>query len=784
MFDALPVLPNTREMLRSFALVLFVASLRPEVISKDLATSEIEGFFESHCFECHDDEISKGGLNLYELESGSISGLAEVDRWTHIFDRVKNGEMPPEKKQKNLSSEAVDTFLSSLTPPLNEADQKLREVVQRRLNRVEYEHSMHDLLGIDIKLKDLLPPDQKAGGFDNNGAALAISSELIESYLQAARLALDEALKNGPRPETKTIVASLVEEPKPYFGKQYGYEDGFVIAYLTDKQTYSKISTRRTRPMTPGRYRFRFSAIAKNTERKEVFSLVKSGRNAATESELLSYFEVGTKPETFEIEADIDSHESIQFFALGLKTWGKNPAGEGFTGIGFSEVEITGPLAEVWPPKPYQELMGKADPASLSNAEAAEVLRKLATGAFRRPITDPELDRYLGLFERQKDAGLSIEESLRCAMEAILCSTHFICLNEAATKGFISDYELASRLSYFLWSSRPDKRLIDLAKSGSLSAPGAIKSEMERLLNDPRSERFVKHFTGQWLGLRDINETTPDSNLYKQFDELLQSAMVAEGQSFFRKVLHDDLPVRHFLDSDFIMANERLATHYGIEGVSGNTMRPVPLPPESVRGGLLTQAGILKVTANGTNTSPVLRGIWVLENILGQHVPPPPPNIAGIEPDIREATTVREQLDLHRNSESCRSCHQYIDPPGFALESFDPIGTFRENYLQFIPTPGKTWGSVIQAKPVDASGETSTGEAFQDIKEFKALLLDDEERFIRCLTDRLLTYGLGRELGFSDRKAVDEIVAQAQSKGAGLRTLLHLIVESPLFKTP
>lgn len=769
-------------MLRSFQLILLTAFLSVGAVAEDIELSEIETFLETNCFECHDEDVTKGGLNLYELDPKSISGLGPVDRWTHIFDRVKNGEMPPEKKRGNLSAKSIDSFLLALTPRLDKADRELREVVQRRLNRFEFEHTMHDLLGIDLELKQHLPPDQKEGGFDNNGAALAISSELIVSYLKTARLALDAALMAGPRPETDTIVNDLVEEPKPYFGKQYEYFDGFVFAYLTDKQSYSKISTRRTKLIEPGRYRFRFSAVARNTEKKEVFSVMKSGPKTA--DEVLGYFEVGTQPQTFEIETRIAESESIQFFALGLTTWAKAPEADGFPAIGFKEVEITGPLAEQWPPQSHLDLVGNVDLSTLSDEQAGSILRKLAIGAFRRPVTDPELSRYVALFEKQKESGLSPKESLRTAMEAIICSTNCLSLSETSGGSPISDYELASRLSYFIWSSSPDKQLLALAESDSLGAPGKIEQELERLLNNSKSERFIKHFTGQWLGLRDITETSPDSNLYKHFDELLQAAMVEESESFFRKVLHDDLPVRNFLDSDFIMANERLADHYGIPGVTGLAMRPVTLPPDSVRGGLLTQAGILKVTANGTNTSPVLRGVWVLENILGQHVPPPPANIAGIEPDIREATTVREQLDLHRNSESCRSCHQYIDPPGFALESFDPIGGFRENYLQFIPTPGKSWGKVIQAKEVDASGELSTGEPFQNIREFKALLLKDEERFIRCLTDRLITYGLGRELGFSDRDAVDDIVEQAQSKGAGFKTLLKLIVESELFRTP
>ena len=285
----------------------------------------------------------------------------------------------------------------------------------------------------------------------------------------------------------------------------------------------------------------------------------------------------------------------------------------------------------------------------------------------------------------------------------------------------VSDTELATRLSYFFWSTLPDAELLDLAAGGRLHVPSVLHEQVERMLNDPRSARFTSDFTGQWLRLRQILDTTPDEKLYGKFDELLRISMMRESEGFFRQMIVEDLPIDNFLDANWTMLNQRLAEHYGVPGVSGVETRKVLLPPGCVRGGLLTQAAILKVTANGTTTSPVQRGVWVLENILGSATPPPPPNVGGIEPDIRGATTVREQLEKHRKVPSCSVCHSRIDPPGFALESFDPIGEYREHYLGWKATDAeKGWGNVVQGAKVDCSGMLPTGETFSDVERVKA----------------------------------------------------------------
>lgn len=702
-------------------------------LTASASAGEIDAFLDQHCIECHDDVTAKGGLDLYSLSSEEMG--SSIHEWTSIYDRVAAGEMPPEKKPRPETGD-IATFLAAVAPPLATADLLYRETVQRRLNRVEYENTIRDLLGVGVDLQSLLPEDQIAHGFDNIGAALALSPELMERYLAAARKALDAVFVEGERPETVTFTADAFRETEPYLGKQFAKIDGRIVEYLTAKEQYSKISTRSQRTPTAGLYRFKFTAATHRSEKPLVFRVNASDFAPSTALyQELGYFEAGPEPKEFVIEAEVEKKSAIQFFSLGLKTWGKDPAqNPEFPGIGFSPVEITGPLYDEWPPESHRALSG----------EPETVLREFLPKAFRRPVEEVEVARYLDLAETR---------SLRVALTAALCSPNFLYQREVGTE--LDQNELSSRLSYFLWSSMPE---------GTRS--------VEEMLTDSRADAFVENFTGQWLQLRDINETSPDTKLYPGYDEVLQESMLRESRSFFRHVLENDLPIRNFLHSDFAMLNARLAEHYELPPVEGFALRPVTLPVDSKRGGVLTQGAVLKVTANGTNTSPILRGVWVLENILGTPTPPPPPNIAGIEPDIRGATTIREQLDLHRDSESCQSCHVKIDPPGFALEMFDPVGRYREKYARWIVSNAeKGWGSLGEGAEVDPTGE------FAD---FREALMDREEDFAHCFTEKLFTYALGREMGFSDRPTIEKLARP----DVGLRTLIREIVASDLFDRP
>ncbi|MCE9526498.1 MAG: DUF1592 domain-containing protein, partial [Planctomycetales bacterium] len=431
---------------------------------------------------------------------------------------------------------------------------------------------------------------------------------------------------------------------------------------------------------------------------------------------------------------------------------------------------------------------------SATIADAEEIFSRLLPRAFRRNVQPEEVQRYVGLTKKALDDRRPFVEALRVGLLGILCSPEFLLREEplaAAKEGetaTISDYALASRLSYFLWSSMPDDELQALADKGTLSKPDVLRGQVERMLNDPKADRFVKNFTGQWLKLREIDFTEPDARQYPEFDEMLRYSILEETHRFFREVLKHDQPLLDFVDSDWTILNERLARHYGIGGVTGQQFRRVTLPAGSPRGGVLTQASILKVTANGTNTSPVIRGGWVLENILGKPVPPPPPGIGAIEPDIRGATTIRQQLDKHRNTESCSVCHSRIDPPGFALESFDAIGGWRDWYRSLGTGErvdleiGRIRVQYKRGPPVDASGVMASGQSFEEIRQFKELLLRDKEQVARCLTEKLLIYSLGRGLGFADRPAVGEMVKNVSAKDYGFRSLVHEVVLSKTFR--
>ncbi len=699
-----------------------------------------------------------------------------VRKWTRIMDRVSSGEMPPADADQPESAE-IEKWLKAVRPVVVKADQQLRETVLRRLNRREYEHTVHDLLSIDIPLTSYLPEDRLAVGFDTNGEALAVSTEQLQAYMQAAEVAINEAIATGKRPETITATVDSFHEIKPYVGKNYDIVDGRAAVFTASKQTYSKISTRAYRVKTRGRYRFTFELAAVNSD--EPMAVLAS----ADETDF--YLDATKDARQFTREAILSPGSAVQFHLLDRPTYVRDPVVNKEPGMAVGPVTITGPIYDSWPPASHVNLIGEVDLSTATIGDARLILDRFLPKAFRRPVDSPEVDRYVQLVEDRLQAGRSFEEALQVALISALCSPNFLYLEEPTGESDtkISDVALANRLSYFLWSSQPDEQLMAAALGSGLSTKQGLSHQVDRLLSDEKSERFVESFTDHWLHLRRINETTPDMKLYQDFDAYLKYSMVEESRAFFRRALQDDRSIFEFLDSDHAMLNQRLARHYGIEGVVGTQIRPVPLPEKSVRGGVLTQGAVLKVTANGTNTSPVVRGVWVLENILGKHLPPPP-DVPALEPDLRGATTVREQLEKHKADTSCQSCHQFIDPPGFALESFDPVGSYRTHYIQFQVNPKfvkEGWGTFVNGPKVESAGETSSGESFEDIDGFRELLLNQREVFAHCLTEKLLTYALGRELGISDREEVDRIAAEVAKEDYGLKTLIRKIVASSTF---
>jgi hypothetical protein len=432
-------------------------------------------------------------------------------------------------------------------------------------------------------------------------------------------------------------------------------------------------------------------------------------------------------------------------------------------------------------------------------ADADRLLASFLPQAFRRPVSADVRKEYVARVDARLQAGDCFESAMRWAYRAALCSPDFLYLVEDGTADAkkpadarLDDYALATRLAYFLWNSMPDDPLLALAAKGTLHEPKTLREQAERLLKDARSQRLVEDFLGQWLKLRAIAANDPDKKLYPEFNPYLQDSMVAETRAYFRELLDNNLSATQLVKSDFAMLNEKLAKHYGIPGVSGPEIRRVALPAGSPRGGFLTQAAILKITANGTTTSPVPRGAFVMARLLGQEPEPPPPNVPAVEPDVRGASTIREQLDKHRNDAACAACHAKIDPPGFALESFDVIGGFRDRYRSIGEGDPAPRGSIdprigISFKlgpKVDPSGALPDGRTFADIVEFQNHLAAKPAVLLKNLAQQLTIYSTGRPLAFSDRAALDDLVARVQQQGGSIRTLVHELIQSPLFQTP
>jgi mono/diheme cytochrome c family protein len=596
----------------------------------------------------------------------------------------------------------------------------------------------------------------------------------------------------------------------------------------------------------PGKYKLRTSLWSfqwdkgqvlpsRGTEvaRLSVVQLQGDGRGGDHPSYVLGYYDAPSlQPTVHELETHLNFKDVIGFNTSSLApvaNYSRKGRAMAFTGPGIAcdWLDIEGPIHDVWPPRshkllfgelPIQEFVAKDRPnvkAPLRKAvrqetqapnrpdpvkgiwtvestqplvDADKLLATFLPKAFRRPVSDAVRKQYVERVDERLKVGHNFEAAMRWAYRAALCSPDF--LYHVEPTGPLDDYALASRLSYFFWNSMPDDELISLAKEGRLKQPDILRAQTERLLKDPKSKRFTEEFTAQWLKLRNIATNDPDRKLYPEFNNYLQDSMVAETRAYFREMIDQNLDMGYIVKSDFAMLNQKLAVHYGIPGVVGHTTRRVPLPPDSARGPFLTQASILKITANGTTTSPVPRGAFVLEKILGQHPEPPPPNIAAVEPDVRGAATIRELLDKHRNNASCASCHATIDPPGFALESFDVIGGQRDRYRSLEKGDSPPRGSIdpfigigFKLGPkVDASGETSKGEKFANVQEFQGILASDKPRLLKNMAEQFTVYATGREISYSEREEIAALVARTQRLGGGMRTLLHEVVQSPLFR--
>jgi Protein of unknown function (DUF1592)/Protein of unknown function (DUF1588)/Protein of unknown function (DUF1585)/Protein of unknown function (DUF1587)/Protein of unknown function (DUF1595) len=807
----------------------------PSKLPADEMPATISAVIKAHCLDCHQGPQASAALDLASL-NWNPQDLANRNRWIQVHDRVAKSEMPPEDR---LPQSVHDSLLQDLRPrisqPLLEEQRSQGRTGLRRLNRREFENSLHDLLGIQVPLQHLLPQDARSQGFDTVSAGLRFSAMQVEKYFEAIDVALDATFRLTSEPKRLKRRFSLKDEkefrenldkpefePDPINGNKHRllfHEQEDAVVFISN--SYSPDGLRQFAPPADGRYRIRISAYAVRTGVEPVAMRVYVSDYKT--NRLVGYYEMLTdSPRVIELELPLTvrDHLRVNGYNIGVDQQGKNVwtvdsvKGWNVPGLAVQWIEVEGPLYDQWPPPSVQDLVGAGNIRKLPRpgnwteqghleyevfasdpaAFAKTTIESFAVRAFRRPLQDGEVQPFVDLALNQLQAGANLERAIRVSIRAILTAPQFLFLEESP--GPLDDYALASRLSYFLWSSMPDQELLQKAAEKQLSQPAELQGQVERLLASPKSQAFMQGFVTQWLDLDQIDATAPDMRLYPEYDELLRSSMVQETQLFVGELIAKDLSISNIVDSNFLMLDRRLSVHYQLpipassieQGLFGEQFRRVELTEPHSRGGLMTQASVLKVTANGTVTSPVRRGSWILRQLLGEPPAPPPP-VPAIEPDTRGSTTIREQLDKHRNSATCNRCHRSIDPPGFALESFDVIGGYRDRYRSIDkgdPIQSKWQGRDIweykAGLPVDCKGTTADGLPFSDVREFKQLLLQDQQQLTSSLTSHLVTYATGAGVSFADRSEVDRITKATTQLGGGLRTLIQQVVASELFR--
>ncbi|MFO0191567.1 MAG: DUF1592 domain-containing protein, partial [Planctomycetia bacterium] len=789
----------------------------------DAAAPVRRALLERHCIACHDADAREGGFDATALR-WDPADVASQAQWVKVFDRVSRGEMPPPEEDRpapELRTAFLDVVGAGLTAAGRAHQDHAGRTVQRRLNRTEYVTTIHDLLGIDTPLAELLPEDGMAGGFDTIGAALDLSEAHVERYLEAASLALAGATVTAARPNTRTIRTDYSETWHEWRSASFQFSqwthspEGFLaIRWNGVNGPHGELGSW-SPPVPDARYRFRIRARAMidktgpnarphDAARPDRWITLLVGLADWPRTGLVSdrtYFEMSTTEfREFEYVARVPKGKTLWLspYRAVPESPDERAMVNGICAV-IEWVEITGPLAEEWPPRGHRLLYGDlplepADPKQPGKnlrvvpLDPEQDARRLLAGflprAFRRPVADAEIQEHVAVVRAEIAQGRRFDEALRAAYIRALCSPSFLFRSERP--GPLDDVALASRLSYGFWATAPDDELLSLAAAGKLRDPAVLVAQARRLLADPRGRRFTVNLLDNWLKLRDIDFTQPDTKLYPEFEEYLKKSMLAESRVFFEELLAGDLPARTVIASDFAMLNERLAEHYRIPGVKGDTIRRVALPPGTHRGGFLTQGSVLKVSANGTTTSPVVRGAFVLDRLLGTPPDPPPKDVPVVEPDIRGSTTIREQLARHRDIAACAGCHAKLDPPGFALENFDVTGRWRTHYRalpavhadKVVNVPGTDIRYYVQGPAVDPSYTLADGRPFADVEGYQRLMLEDERQIARNVVAMFAAQLTGAEIEFADRGAVEEILDRTAAGGYGMRSILEAVVQS------
>jgi hypothetical protein len=824
---------------RSFFLTLCLGAFAQADAAVALP-GKLAPLIEQGCLECHDKDTAKGGLDLTAL-AFDLKDHSTRERWVRIHDRVAKGEMPP--KAETLPEAERAALVKLLATAIHDAD--FAEVLAhgrgplRRLNREEYEQNLRDVLQLpNLDIRDMLPEDREGYHFNKATEMLDMSRVQLTAYLDAAEAALRQAMAASDKPAVATkfrAVGTALFSALDTFGER---EAMFFArsnqAVAPDRLTAKEDAERAAKDDTlelalfrsahwpyfgyprgfvaklPGEYRVRFSARAvlqqpgyTLTPAKQpvpmTFRARKSSGPDVSGDVRATGGIIDVQPEmrTFETVIRLREGETFEYSLLGLPvplarnvnggppTYRYPPFPEGGQpGVAFQWIEVEGPLApEIWPPASHRVLFGDSP-----TNDAKTLLRRFVSRAAREPVSEETLRKFDDLIRIRLEKKTPFAEAMLAGYKAFLCSGHFLYLREPERAD--DHFAIASRLSHFLSNTRPDARLSEFAASKLLRDPAMLRGEAERLIAGAGFERFMRNFTDYWLNLRHVRRDEPDIRLYPEyrFDDYLVESMEMETRTFFAAMIRDSLPARVLVDADFTYANDRLARHYRLAPLDGSAMRKVALPKDSPLGGLLTQAAILKVTANGTTTSPVIRGAWIMERLIGEPPPPPPPSVPAVEPDIRGAKTIRDLLALHTKSKSCAACHAKFDPVGLALENFDILGGWRTRYrgleqgerVAGIDRAGHDFAYTL-ADAVDPSGQLLDGRRFQNIRELKAHFAANPRQLARNLLHQFTIYATGTPVRFSDRPEIEGMLDACAKDGYRVRDLLHALIQSRIF---
>src|SRR6056297_713745 len=788
------------------------------------AAAPFEAFLQKHCLRCHGPQREEGDIRIDRLSRDFKAG-GDTHHWAETLDKLNSGEMPPEDEPQPTQDEIAEfvTRLDSLLKEGRAARMAARPAVSHyRLSRKEYQNTVYDLLGVryDPAKPGELNEDTLWHGYERIGAQLSLSPSHVDRYYRAADIVLDRAFP-AMSSESRKVRKTAAELRYGGGQKQREALERFGIErplrYLLFpgrvQQALSSNWFGKTGPEHSGLYKLRLQAsgirppggqpahlsIGRRTSEETVEGLIEFDITASEDGPQVYEFEVFLEMPTqlhFAVVATdiVDRRGGAAFrnalasrsgyiFTHSSETLLLNPNapqmfdGEGngiFSTVSLDWMEWEGPLVTE---EEKSRRKGVVPPDDAPLEVVAEHLQRFAERAWRRPIQQDELKDYLDSYHDEREAGETMDHAYRIALQGVLTSRNFIYLveGEPEARERLTDWELASRLSYFLWSSMPDDALFTAARSGNLNNAG-LKKEVDRILTDRRINRFINDFSRQWLQLHRVGMFPPDKKLYPDYDDWLETSMRAEPVEYFREMFARNFPIEALLDSDWTMANARLCAFYGLPEPKTGGFQRVVLQPEDHRGGLLTMGAVLGLTSDGTRHRPVHRGVWISEAMFNRTPPPPPANVDPIEPVPPEGDkiTIRQRLVEHARNASCAACHRNIDPLGFAFDQYDAIGQWR--------TRERVEGGKGQDPLVDASGVMPDGRTFEDANQFKQLLLDDRDNFLKAFIEHLSTYALRRVLTVDDADDIQAIFEEAKLNQYGVREIVKAVAMSELMR--